>query len=1047
MLFQIDTNMESSDLDLISHLPNIGLDSFTHSIAKDDPNDDLEDITDDEIPWSFLDLEFCEETLLNSDTIENTEDGIQGSNYGNDEDRLSVIGTNNNIVKESVQNGEYNSCTCQDCGDIFVSQSRLNRHRRIHIAALNPGDTEANSMAETSPTTLYSSTSTSPDGQTPNETENMLAKTTTMAEVVKMCDNISAKPKPKKTKKPPNSDVKNNSDKIFQCDKCDKLYTQGHNLLKHMEVHSDDKPHKCDVCGYGYSHLHSLKSHILIAHPANKSGRQGPIQYKPSTDGSDNANNNIEQSASDSSLLNKKLHKKPNNLLKYYQCDQCEKCYTQQHNLFKHRQVHRDSKPHKCSICGYGYEYLHKLKQHMSTAHEGAELDLDDSIKKENVKQKKSSPKREEFVDASVGDNKTYKCERCRKLFYNPNTLHRHYLTHSMETESSSNASSDSETLDMAEITPKASLLKKPIHTEITNDETPKVPVPSHHENDSKLRCNVNVVLTHMHILDHVNPRTFTYQVPRSQPRNRSIVSLNPMVKHTNLKSTGPPKKKLKRRKVKKRYTNKYQLRKRKASRNRSGRNVYKCRMYCHVDNLNVHVGAVPPDKTFGCDICNVKFRSTDKLHEHRLTHKKVQHFTCKCEECGKECVDERMLKYHSLVHRSKPKSQNYCNQPSHNSEKCGMDTDSPQSTFCTQPNTSPLTKPSHKQNMSDTDQTIIKDEKLLNRTHQPPIPAESDNFQPVTVAQPSDSDIHNEFSESSYSTQPTSSSPSGVVNSGSVPGIGINSGCEGSESVFNMQKAQSDCSDAVYDGPCNLTLEGYINVEPTDDGLSPACYDSPPDIFPSSDLQQSMTYDEMEPNNKSAPTVENVTECNMPEPLDDTPLTCKPDHKRESLQSTDSESSSNNERPLDKERSTGEELSSETKQSADIEWKPDMKPKMTQAKDRDFTCNQCHRIFADFPKLQKHQVTHNDTKAYECGVCGKSYYHITGLTRHMTNHATVLPYACNICDKKFARTDSLNLHLLVHSDKRPFKCDICKKGFKEGRAMRKHRLSHTNKN
>lgn len=48
---------------------------------------------------------------------------------------------------------------------------------------------------------------------------------------------------------------------MFDCDFCPARFTRGHDLRRHIRLHTDERPFECATCGKGFSRSDALKRH------------------------------------------------------------------------------------------------------------------------------------------------------------------------------------------------------------------------------------------------------------------------------------------------------------------------------------------------------------------------------------------------------------------------------------------------------------------------------------------------------------------------------------------------------------------------------------------------------------------------------------------------------------------------------------------------------------------------------------------------------------------------------------------------------------------
>ena len=55
-------------------------------------------------------------------------------------------------------------------------------------------------------------------------------------------------------------------EKPYECDVCEKRFTQSGNLKRHMVIHTNERPYECHVCEKRYRQSSGLKYHMRTQH-------------------------------------------------------------------------------------------------------------------------------------------------------------------------------------------------------------------------------------------------------------------------------------------------------------------------------------------------------------------------------------------------------------------------------------------------------------------------------------------------------------------------------------------------------------------------------------------------------------------------------------------------------------------------------------------------------------------------------------------------------------------------------------------------------------
>uniref|UniRef100_A0AAR5PSP1 Protein krueppel n=3 Tax=Dendroctonus ponderosae TaxID=77166 RepID=A0AAR5PSP1_DENPD len=233
----------------------------------------------------------------------------------------------------------------------------------------------------------------------------------------------------------------------FQCDQCEKSFSDKSNLNRHAKTHGADRPYQCSICLKGFLRMSSKELHVNTAHKTEKSffchkcGKAFKHQcflnkhlkyHNKRKDEDKDDTKSYPCEVCGHSLKTKAsltVHLRKHGEPKSYLCTTCGKTYSTKAVLDNHQKLHTGEMNFRCDICTRRFRFISTLKTHM-LLHSGEKPQKCPICHK----QFRQHAHLKTHIRGQHNDERPFQCTYCSKTFKHNCNLIVHTRIHTGET-------------------------------------------------------------------------------------------------------------------------------------------------------------------------------------------------------------------------------------------------------------------------------------------------------------------------------------------------------------------------------------------------------------------------------------------------------------------------------------------------------------------------------------------------------------------------------------------------------------------------------------
>merc|ERR1712029_677311 len=208
----------------------------------------------------------------------------------------------------------------------------------------------------------------------------------------------------------------------FDCQKCDKRFSEPQKLYRHEMTHGDRNAFSCKVCCKYFSSKLDLRRHKASLNHLKRVNESGEMDKDPRLNKFTRQRTVKPEFEQNEEKHTDRRNMKPKSAERPYKCSVCTKAFMSSGHLSDHVKIHTGERPFECPVCKKGFIQSNNMLRHIKTHHKTPF---------------KSSVGGIEEPEGDTGKHhtgdKSFSCRFCYKLFRTKSKVKRHERVHTGE--------------------------------------------------------------------------------------------------------------------------------------------------------------------------------------------------------------------------------------------------------------------------------------------------------------------------------------------------------------------------------------------------------------------------------------------------------------------------------------------------------------------------------------------------------------------------------------------------------------------------------------